>query len=101
MKEITIADYKARIRSLEELLCAYGEHDASCKAHNNVCTCGFTKALLECGLPATKTTLREYLELAGMETPVRKVHSKSEHKRLAALGVESVVTSKETKGEQG
>jgi hypothetical protein len=33
------------------------------------------------------------------ETPVRQVHSKSEHKRLTALGVECVVTPKETKGE--
>lgn len=31
------------------------------------------------------------------ETPVRQVHSKSEYKRLTALGVECVVTEAETK----
>lgn len=36
--------------------------------------------------------------LATAETPIRQVHSKSEYKRLTALGVECVVTVPETKG---
>jgi hypothetical protein len=42
---------------------------------------------------------RAWMARATLETPVRQVHSKSEHKRLTALGVECVVAPAETKGD--
>jgi hypothetical protein len=64
-----------RIAALEAALLKYGHHEPACDFLQELvrCTCGFE---------ALRVTLK---------TPVRQVHSKSEQKRLTALGVECVV----------
>jgi hypothetical protein len=64
-----------RIAALEAALLKYGHHEPACDFLQGLvpCTCGFE---------ALRVTLK---------TPVRQVHSKSEQKRLTALGVQCVV----------
>jgi len=74
-----------RIRALEAALRKYGIHTLACASLRNErcdCDCGWTEML------TSNFT---------QETSVREVHSKSEQKRLTALGVECAVkSSKET-----
>jgi hypothetical protein len=55
----------------------------------------FLHAFTPAGTPAVDAFIAKWRDFTS-ETPVRQVHSKSEHKRLTALGVECVVTPKET-----